>query len=331
MINTTILDQKYILFLSNRLKNFRDKGNNLFEFTHSCERPDSNRRRGYFYKKGNGYNFFCHNCSKSSKFFNFLREEDKWLYEQYHTELFVQDNQLNAFKTPEKKIEKIEEKTFEIEGLIPATESSIACKLIKERKIPEERHSELFFVEDFYKWASSFYEAFGELKTKEQRLIIPYIDKDEKIFGFTCRSFTRSKLKYIELKLDDREMIYGLNHINFSKRILCVEGPIDSMFLDNCVAVGGATYKGEFISKHKSNITIVPDNDWKRNKQVCNQILKLANEGYSIATFPDNMNFKDINAAIVEGYNSKELKEILINNTKTGPELILDITFRRKC
>lgn len=331
MINTSFIDQKYITYLSSRLKNFRNKGNGLYEFSHTCE--TSNRRRGYFYKKGNGYNFFCHNCNESQKFFNFLKQQDPYLYDQYNVELFVNDKDKDSRPAPKVKVEQVvEEKTFEFEGLEAAEDHPIAVNFLKQRKIPEERWNEILFCEDFFTWASSFYEKFKELKQKQPRLIIPYLNKNEEIFGFTCRAFDNSKPKYIELKVsEDADMIYGLNHITTSKKIYAVEGPIDSMFLPNCIAVGGAAYTGEFVNKYKSNIVIVPDNDWKRNKEVCEQVLKMAEKGFSMSLFPDNLKFKDINEAIINGYSPSDLKKVIDNNVKSGTDLILDITFRRKC
>lgn len=325
MHNTTFLDKKYILFLSGRLRNFRDKGNDLFEFSHSCE--SGNRRRGYFYPKGNGYNFFCHNCNLSIKFYNFLKYEDNWLYKQYTTELFAGESLVEK-EEPKKKQER---KIFDIEGLVSVDEHPLGNKFIKDRKIPSSRASEMFFAEDFFTWASSFYKVFSEVKKVESRIVIPYINENDDIIGFTCRAIEESKRKYIELKLGEDEMIFGLNHINRSKKILCVEGPIDSMFLDNCVAVGGAAYQSEFVNKNKNNLVIIPDNDWIRNKQVCDRILQLGKDGYSISLFPEDFEYKDINEAIIDGCSANELKDMIMENVSSGPKLILDITFRRKC
>lgn len=325
MENTTFLDQKYINLLSGRLRNFRSKGDGLFEFSHSCERAD--RRRGYLYKKGTGYNLFCHNCGHSVKFFNFLKEEDAHLYKQYCLELFQKEPEVVKKEVPKKK----KKRTFDVDGLSPADDNSESLEFLKSRSIPETRYNECFYTEDFNDWASSFYPEFKEKLRKESRIIFPYIDNTGNIFGFTCRSLGDSKPKYIVLKLEDKEMIYGLNHLNLAKQIYCVEGPIDSMFLDNGIAVGGASYEGEFIKKYKQNLVIVPDNDWIRNKQVCEQILKKAKEGFRISLFPDNFDAKDINEAIIKGYSKEDIKKIIDENIKSGSELILDITFRRKC
>ena len=69
-----------------------------------------------------------------------------------------------------------------------------------------------------------------------------FFDENNKFFCFQGRSFGNEKPKYITLKLSpDKSKVYGLNRVDKSKHILVVEGPIDSLFLDNCIAVAGST------------------------------------------------------------------------------------------
>lgn len=45
------------------------------------------------------------------------------------------------------------------------------------------------------------------------------------------------RLKYISVKTsDDIDKIYGKYELDTSKTTYCVEGPLDSLFIDNCVA-----------------------------------------------------------------------------------------------
>lgn len=338
MINTTLIDQKYIRFLSSRLKNFKDKGNGVFEFSHSCESAASRKRRGYFYKKGSGYNFFCHNCQESTKFFKFLQHTDTMLYKEYQLEVF-KDSMTTSTKKQEEIVEKKEEvsKTLSVvTGLVPyrdLPETHPAWKYVLDRKIPESMYSDIYFCRDFYPWAAKFNKQFEKVTTKEPRLVIPYRTRTGEVFAFTCRAYGKSERKYIEIKLDPEiELIYGLDRLNTAKTIYCLEGPIDSMFVPNSIAVGGASYSGDFFNKYKHNIVIVPDNDWKRNKDVANQIEKMAKNGFKVALLPDTWTAKDINKAVQDGgYTSEEIVKIIDQSVKQGPELLLDIALRRRC
>ena len=337
MINTTFIDQKYIRFLSSRLNNFRDKGNGLFEFSHSCEKPSSRKRRGYFYKKGNGYNFMCHNCQASTKFFKFLEAEDTMLFKDYKLEVFKDSmsSRPEIVKLDVEPEEKASSRVL-ITGIVPYTdlpETHPAMKFIQKRGIPKELWNDLYFCRDFFPWASQFNQAFSKVKDKEPRFVIPYRDKKGEVFGFTCRSFGKSDRKYIEIKVDsDAEMIYGINRLNLAKTIFAVEGPIDSMFLPNSVAVGGANYQSEFLFKHKDNVIIIPDNDWKRNIDVLRKIEEAGRNGFRVALMPDTYKSKDINDAVVKDNISPEaIVQMAQESAKTGPELLLEIAFRRKC
>ena len=84
-----------------------------------------------------------------------------------------------------------------------------------------------------------------------------FFDEKGKMFAFQGRAFGQETPKYITIILDStKNKIYGLNRIKRDKPIYAVEGPIDSLFLDNCVAVAGA----EFTSL-SLDTTIIFDND----------------------------------------------------------------------
>lgn len=329
-MNTTFLDKKYIRFLSNRLRNFRDKGNDLFEFSHECERENSRKRRGYFYPKGHGYNFFCHNCQESTKFSSFLEKHDPLLYKEYRLEVFADNKPIVSVQ--DKKI--IHKEISVPSGLVcfrDLREDHPAWKFVQKRKLPKERYSDLYLCKDFYNWAASINKTFENVNLKEPRLVLEYKNKDGKEIGFTCRSFGKSVPKYIELKLSDEEMIYGLEYIDTTKDILTVEGPLDSLFLDNCIAVGGASYKSEFLNKYKTKIIIIPDNDWKRNIHVCKQIIDVVNRGFRVSLLPDTFVGKDINDGILNGLSKSEIQDIIFKSVKQGPSALLEISTRRKC
>ena len=67
--------------------------------------------------------------------------------------------------------------------------------------------------------------------------------RDGEVFAYQGRAFGSEQPKYITIKLDDNaDKIYGLDRVDKTKTIFVVEGPIDSMFLDNCIAVAGADF-----------------------------------------------------------------------------------------
>ena len=146
--------------------------------------------------------------------------------------------------------------------------------------------------------------------------MIPFFDENNKFFCFQGRSFGHEKPKYITLKLDpDKNKVYGLNRVDKSKHILVVEGPIDSLFLDNCIAVAGSTNFAKDIPKE--NTTIVFDNE-RRNKQIMIQVKQIIDKGYNVVLWPDDVKEKDINDMILSGMTKDQIQTIIRNNTYQG-------------
>ena len=86
-----------------------------------------------------------------------------------------------------------------------------------------------------------FPEKFQNINIDYPRLVIPFFDKSGKMFAYQGRAFGNEQPRYITLKLEDnKEKIYGLERIDFEDHVYVVEGPLDSLFLDNCLAVAGA-------------------------------------------------------------------------------------------
>ena len=79
-MSTLLIDKKYLSFISFRLRNFTRKQNGLGSFSHSCERVDSRKKRGYFLEYKGHMVMKCHNCSVSLSFSNFLADFDPTLH-----------------------------------------------------------------------------------------------------------------------------------------------------------------------------------------------------------------------------------------------------------
>ena len=85
-----------------------------------------------------------------------------------------------------------------------------------------------------------FSEKFRSINIDYPRLVIPFFDKSGKMFAYQGRAFGNETPRYITLKLvSEKEKIYGLERIDFDSHVFVVEGPIDSLFIDNCLAVAG--------------------------------------------------------------------------------------------
>lgn len=221
-----------------------------------------------------------------------------------------------------------------LDGLIALStlpKSHPAVLYAKKRAIPEEHYKSIFFCPKFFKYAVKYKDSFAKMKEDYPRLVFPYFDANGRVYALTARAFGNEEPKYIFLSIDERkENIYGIWRIDASKPIIAVEGQIDSLCVDNAIAVGGADYNSALLRSLQSNLIIVPDNDFIRNKQVADSVMKAIKAGYAVSLFPASFKYKDINEA-TKKMTKQEIQTIILDNVKRGAEAELELIFRRKC
>lgn len=282
----------------------------------------------------------CHHCGMSHRLATFMKLIDPGLADEYRMELYkerIENGSYNAFN--KEVIPEIIKQTPNVDsvliGLTPLNElgqTHPAYKYALKRAIPVEQYDKIYFAPKFNSFAKRYNDSFAKLKNDYPRLVFPYFDSDGKIYAATARAFGKEEPKYIFLAIDESaERIYGLWRIDKSKPIIAVEGQIDSLCLDNCIAVGGADYSSQILKSIKQNLIIVPDNDFVRNKQVADSVKKAIDLGYTVSLFPDGFKYKDINDAVKGKYTKQQLQEMIISNAKSGIEANLELIFRRKC
>jgi len=328
------IDLKYINILSTRLEQFKQRGNNLFNFR--CpycgdSTKDKTKARGYLYAVKNDMFYKCHNCGHGTNMANFIKDKDQKLYSEYC---------LEKFKKPAKKEEvdfkpKFEKVQFdEIDlgtKISDLDENHPARKYVHDRKIPESKFDLLFFNDNFMALVNKVKR--GTFKNTDKdypRLIIPFYDESGKLFAFQGRAFGKEQPKYITIKLDEnKQKIYGLERVNFLTPIKIVEGPIDSLFLDNCLAAAGADLKNIKKSLPEEQITYIYDNE-PRNREIIKQMYSVINKGYSIVIWPDDLKEKDINDMILSDLTSEQISDIIINNTFNGLAATAKLDFYKR-
>ena len=123
---------------------------------------------------------------------------------------------------------------------------------------------------------------------------------------------------------DDSPKVYGLDRINENKKIYVVEGPLDSLFVENCIAMVGADL--DLRTFGWSNYIYVYDNE-PRNREIIERIDKTISRGDQVVIWPSTINEKDINDMTMSGHNVKDLLE---SNTCSGLEAKLKFTTWKK-
>ena len=179
----------------------------------------------------------------------------------------------------------------------------------------------LYLCLKFKKWVNSFYpDKFESLENDEPRLLIPLFDEDGVMFGVQGRAFKKDSVKYITIMLkEEMGRWYGLDTLNKNATAYCVEGPIDSLFLENGIASCGGDIVSELalLNMSKEDIVVVYDNE-PRSKDTVKKIEKAIEHEYPVCIWPDSVVEKDINDMVLVGYTPRTIRNMINDNTFTG-------------
>ena len=323
------LEQKYILLLSPQLTLFKKKSNSLFNFR--CpycgdSQKHKTKARGYIFPKGNSYIYKCHNCSVSTSATKLIKYVDEKLYNQFVTEKYREDRTAkdiaigerispDKLSTPIKQMLKQgNSKLRSLKKVSQLKDNHPARQFVLQRNIPFNKHYKIFYAPQFYKWVNTVVEnKFSSIQTDHPRLIIPFYDKDGDMFAFQGRALNGENPKYITIKVDnDKEKIYGLDDVDWSKRVFVVEGPIDSLFLDNCIATAQSD-----LRVNGDDVVLIPDNE-PRNNEVVKQVKSYIDGNYNVVIWPSDIKEKDINEMVLSGKTERDIKDIIARNTFNG-------------
>ena len=322
------IDTKYINLISIRLDKFTKKKDNLYNFR--CpycgdSSRNRNRARGFFYSKNANMVYKCHNCGMGRTLANFLKDLDVTIHDEYVMERFKSGLTGAGTNVAEPKFE-FEKPVFKktpLSELIKISElnnSHPAKEYLLQRQIPEKYFSKFYYAEDFHAWAKT------ETKIKESRIVIPLMSKSGKLFGYQGRALDKnSKLRYITTILDDKYVkLFGLDSVDFNKTIYVTEGPFDSLFLSNAIAMCGSdVYLDKTIYKDR---VFILDNE-PRNLQIVNKYEKLIDAGEKVVIWPSTLKEKDINDMVIAGVSPQQ---IIKQNTHQGLEAKVKFTTWKK-
>jgi len=337
------IDVKYTNLLGSRLRNFKQK--NDYVWNYSCpvcgdSSKNKLKARGYIYRAKQDLFCKCHNCGHSTNIGNLIKYVDTHLYDEYVLERYkagaTKHNSHKDVATiiPEpKKVELLEDDILSpLKRLDTLDVSHPAVKYLLERKIPRDKWHLLYFAPKFKKFTNSVTPKFVEpIVDEHPRMIIPFFTRAGKCFAYQARAYGDEEPKYYTIKVDEtEEKIYGLDRVDFGKRIYVVEGPIDSLFLPNAIAVSGSSFDTPTIRQILTNATIVMDNE-PRNKDIVKQLEKYIELGYSVCMLPSSIMQKDINDMILHGgMTPDEIIELINTNTYSGMEAKLNFSKWRK-
>ena len=307
-----LVDSKYVGVVSSRLLKFKRVKADLYNFRCPIcgdSKKSKSKTRGYFYAINSNVNFRCHNCGASMSFNNFLKQIDPVLQKQYTMEKFKEGHSGGRNFVVEEPKFTFEPPKFKPKLDLPkASENSGAKKYLEKRKLDPDK---FYYTDKFKAWSNSQQQTFDSVEYDEPRIIIPLFYKNTFV-GFQGRSLGPSKVKYITLMInDDAPKIYGLDQIRRRAPVYITEGPFDSTFISNSIAMCGAD--GDVGKWGVSTPVWVYDNE-PRSKEITTRISSTIDRGESVVIWPSNIHEKDINDMVLAGHDVQSMVESNIYN-----------------
>jgi len=316
--NNLYLDQIFLQRLSPKLERFTKKSSTLSNFRCPvCGDSKTSKRKArcYAYTSKHVLMVKCHNCGLIKPFHLFLKDIDGNLYKEYLYEKYKETHKKAPKINPIIK-KPVFTKRIKLDDVAERIDSlsslHFARNYLENRKIPRL---------DLFYYHSNFRELVFKISPKEEtldslpkdrRIIIPFYDETNKLFAIQGRAL-ESELRYITIKLDkDTPKIYGLERLDKTQQIYITEGPIDSLFLPNCIAAAGSD-----LPKNIDGLYIF-DNQ-PRNKEILDKMEKIINMKKEIFIWPNKITSKDINEFVMStNYSQEDLLSLIKKNTFQG-------------
>ena len=248
---------------------------------------------------------------------------DQYVMERYKEGLTGKGTQTASpkfdFKTPVFK-------TSNVVDLTPVSELNKehpARDYLERRKI--EDLDSFYYCPKFKDWTNRQKKTFDTLRQDSARIIIPLRDKDGTMFGFQGRSLApKAKIRYITIMLNDSmPKVYGLDRIDPSQEVYVTEGPFDSHFITNAIAMCGSDVD---LSSYDYQFVYAFDNE-PRNREIIARIEATIKRGNKVVIFPSDVKEKDINDMVLAG---RDVERMIESNVYQGLEAKLKLNNWKK-
>jgi predicted RNA-binding Zn-ribbon protein involved in translation (DUF1610 family) len=293
------------------------------------------KTRGNLFKFKDGFVYKCHNCGVSKSLGTFIKDHFPYLTQEYRLEKFKEatGNQNKPFVIPKLEDESeqviVTPKTVSIQSL---PDDHPARLYVLGRKIPEDRLDDIGYTENFAQWV---FENSGADKYKklprDERIIFELRDASGNLFGVQGRALNKlAKVRYITIKFDDNKpKVFGAENLNTSQPIFVTEGPIDSMFLPNALAICGGDVSVSLSGLVGKDVTIALDNE-PRSKDTVSRMEAAISQGFSVCFWKIDPRLKDINDMILAGYTQNHIVEHIRQNSYKGIKAKVQLSMWKK-
>lgn len=249
--------------------------------------------------------FVCHNCGVETNVETLVRHMDPVLHEDFvakKKESLIRD--LRDGKLNAKRAGRIandfgkSESDLQLFNLNPTyfrplTENRDAVAYCRSRKIPEAMYDRLYFCPKDTRKDGKKFMYYG--------MVIFPLWKGEKIYGFQGRSILEKK--FLTFCKNDGFKVFNIFDVDLTSTVYCFESIIDSLAIDNSIAMLGSDLSEVIVDKIGTNGVYCFDND----RTGYNKSLKYLEMGKRVLCWPGELDcFKDSNQLLVQGGWTRE-------------------------
>lgn len=270
---------------------------------------NSSKTRGYVYPSVDHLSYKCHNCGLSTSFYHLLKLVSPPLFSEYNLNRYRPQSSTGIMRLLEKpSTPEVFDAVLDTLNLVSTLpESHEAVRYLMSRRVPRHTWRYLYHADDFNGWLDHLNlpkYILNDLGV-HPRLILPILDQHGRVGSVSARAYPGTKAekvkRYTKVTFDpSMPSVFGMDRVAFNKKIVVVEGQLDSLFLTNAVAVEGSTLDIGWVRDIKSNVILVQDNE-PRNKQIVSHLRGYIASGYQVTIFPIWVSGKDINEMILHG------------------------------
>jgi transcription elongation factor Elf1 len=326
------LEKKYIDLVSSQLDKFKWIKDSVARFRCPLcgdSQRNPHKTRGYLYQREDRYYIKCHNCNASMSFQTLLKDLNPALYKSFVFELLKEKNYSPSFNpAPLPRPVVVERPSFDLPSLKTFDPNHVAVQYVARRKIPEAAWGRLWYTDKWGSWLKSM----GWIDPTEKelkklndgpRLVIPFFDRQHRLTTAQGRALfpASSDSRYLTAKADDDVLkVFGLDAWDSNQPTWVCEGPLDALFMPNCLASAGADLVSvadqlaDLGLLNISKTTLIFDNE-SRNTAIVRQMEKAIDRGYALVIWPNSVECKDINELALQ---STDYLAILSHSVHAG-------------
>jgi hypothetical protein len=305
---------------------------------HCREGNSWNKKQRFFYIPDKNL-IYCHNCGYSKPTFKWLLDitgmsprdlikdlEDNKYDILQQDKFSTQSERIETPSLPEDSINLFD--STQVEYYKSNAVVSVALKYIKDRKLDIAVNK-----------PKALYVSLTD-RVHKNRLVLPFYDDDGKVLFYQSRTLLQSDkmAKYIS-KQNGEKSLFNFDRIDSnSDYVFIFEGPINSFFCKNGVAVGGIQEKSYvlFTPKQKEQINKldfkkriwVLDSQWIDSASQ-NKTKKLLEMNETVFIWPKELGkkFKDFNDIIIRSKSGIEIpNEYILNNSQNGLKAMVSLS-----